>query len=95
VAVDTWTEASEGETTVRTDPDLQRALYNDLTLSTVAARLSISTELVLALGESGELEITDYRLPGAKRGVYRVSAESVEAFRGRRRIVGQKAAQPA
>ena len=75
---------------MRTDPNLQHALYNDLTLGVVARRLSISAEHVLALGESGELEITDYRLPGALRGVYRVTAESVEAFRMRRRVVAKK-----
>lgn len=69
---------------MRTNPEVQTALYNDLTLKDVADRLGISVEQVLGLGEVGELEVRDYRLPGSKRGVYRVSASSVDALRSRR-----------
>jgi len=69
---------------MRTDPEAQKALYNDLTLKQVGERLGLSTEHVLALGEAGDLEIHDYRLPRAKRGVYRVSAQSVEKLRSTR-----------
>lgn len=71
---------------MRTDPEIQRALYNDLTLQEAGQRLGLSTEYLLELGAAGELEVMDYRMPGAKRGVYRVSEASVDALRDKRRL---------
>jgi hypothetical protein len=76
---------------MRTDSETQHALYNDLTLKEAAERLGVSAELVLALGEAGEVEVRDYRLKGAKRGVYRVSAASVDKLRAKRLVKAQSA----
>lgn len=69
---------------MRTTPDRARALYNDLTLQEAAKRLGVSAEHIMALGMAGEIEIRDYRLPGGKRGVYRVNEKTVEALRDNR-----------
>jgi hypothetical protein len=55
-----------------------------ITLNDAAKRLTVEREHVLALGEAGELEIADLRLPGRSRGVYRVDPNSVTAFLARR-----------
>lgn len=71
---------------MRTDPDIQKALYNWITLQEAGRRLSVTPDHVLALAEAGQLVVEDYRIPGAKRGVYRVDPESVETFRADRRV---------
>lgn len=58
--------------------------YTWITLKDAAKRLTVEREHVLALGEAGELEIADLRIPGRSRGVYRVNPESVTAFLARR-----------
>lgn len=58
--------------------------YTWITVQDAARRLTVAPEHVLALGEAGELEVADLRLPGRSRGVYRVNPESVAAFLERR-----------
>lgn len=78
---------------MRTNPEVQRVLYNWITVQEAGARLGgLSDEHVLALGRTKELRVADYRLPGAKRGVYRVDPESVAAFIRKRELGGEAAA---
>lgn len=66
--------------------DQEQKLYTFITTMAAAERLGgITPEHVVALGDSGELEVVDLRLPGAKRGLYRVNAASVDALIERRR----------
>lgn len=76
---------------MRTNPEVQQLLYNWVSLRKAAASLGVSEEHALALGKAGEITIADLRLPGSKKGVYRVDPESVEAFR-LKRLLGQKVA---
>ena len=76
---------------MRTNPEVQRLMYKWVSLKEAGESLGVTPEHVLALGEAGELEISDMRLPGSKRGVYRVNPDSVETFRSKRRV-GSKVA---
>lgn len=72
---------------MRTNATQAGILYNWITVQEAGARLGgLSDEHVLALGRAKEIKVTDLRLPGAKRGVYRVEPESVEAFAARREL---------
>jgi hypothetical protein len=71
---------------VRTNPEYQHAAYNWIGLPEAARRLGVKPDHVLALGGAGEVEVEDFRLPGAARGVYRINPASVDAFIARRKL---------
>lgn len=78
---------------MRTTPETSRILYNWITLQQAAKQLGgMSADHVLALGELGELEIIDLRLPDAKRGMYRVNPDGIPKLIEKRRIGPKKAA---
>lgn len=74
---------------MRTADEAQK-LYQGISVQEAARRLGgdepLSDEQVLGLGEDGELEVWDCRRRGARRAVWRVDPESVDAFRKRRRL---------
>lgn len=61
-----------------------RALYTGIKPSAIAKALSCSSEHVLALIRSGDLEAVD--ISAGKRPEYRVSRESFEAFLEKRKV---------
>lgn len=78
---------------MRTNPAVQGVLYTWITVQEAGARLGgVSDEHVLALGRLKEIKVSDFRLPGARRGVYRVDPESVAAFILKRELGGEEAA---
>ncbi len=65
---------------MRTSAQFQ-ALYQWVTIQEAAKRLGgVGSAHVLELGRQKLIRVTDLRLPGAKRGVYRVDPESVQRF---------------
>lgn len=71
---------------MRTTTETDVTDYTWTTVQDAARRLGVKDEHVLALGAAGELEIVDLRVPGARRGVYRVNPESVTALVSRRKL---------
>ena len=77
---------------MRTDPHTSRVLYTWITVQEAARRLGgVGPVHVLELGRQKLLRVTDLRLPGASRGVYRVDPDSVEKLIRSRELGGEEA----